>query len=273
MRIRSVDLRAISRLWRELSEFPAAEIDQALIHYLDSAARLIGAENAGWIGAVRREAGPTDEMNGWRPRAVHLLHPSPARDRVIAELLDYMSRDIVDPHVKAIVAGAGTTRACLRRELIDDETWRRSWLYNDFLRVVDVEDRLVGAHAVAGTAESYVYLDRGPRDPAFGERERDLLHLLLAGAPDFHRETMAARGLLTILARLSPREREVLRLLLTDLTEKEIAERLGLTARTTHQYVVSVLRKIGVRGRVGLMARWLRWSRGGGAAPDHTTEE
>jgi hypothetical protein len=53
----------------------------------------------------------------------------------------------------------------------------------------------------------------------------------------------------------------VLRLLLTDRSEKEIAERLGIGWRTTHDYTVSILRKFGVRGRVGLMASWLRYSR------------
>jgi DNA-binding NarL/FixJ family response regulator len=50
----------------------------------------------------------------------------------------------------------------------------------------------------------------------------------------------------------------VLRLLLTNMSEREIATDLGLTWRTTHQYVVVILRKFGVHGRVGLMALWLQ---------------
>ena len=33
---------------------------------------------------------------------------------------------------------------------------------------------------------------------------------------------------------------------------------LGLTPRTTHQYVVAILRKWNVKGRLGLRAMWLR---------------
>ncbi len=49
----------------------------------------------------------------------------------------------------------------------------------------------------------------------------------------------------------------MLRLLLTDMTEKEIADKLGLTAATAHSYVTGVFRKVGVSGRAGLAALWL----------------
>lgn len=57
---------------------------------------------------------------------------------------------------------------------------------------------------------------------------------------------------------LSPQERRVLQLLLTDAPEKEIAARLGLAESTIHSYVASIFRKFGVRGRKGLMSLWLQ---------------
>lgn len=57
---------------------------------------------------------------------------------------------------------------------------------------------------------------------------------------------------------LSPQERRVLELLLTDATEKQIAARLGIAESTTHSYVTAVFRKFGVRGRAGLMSLWLQ---------------
>ncbi|MFX1767850.1 PAS domain S-box protein [Paraburkholderia sp. A1RI-2L] len=56
---------------------------------------------------------------------------------------------------------------------------------------------------------------------------------------------------------LAPYERRVLKLLLTEATEKQIAERLGLAVSTTHSYITGIYRKFGVRGRAGLMSRWL----------------
>lgn len=63
---------------------------------------------------------------------------------------------------------------------------------------------------------------------------------------------------LLAVAHLAPHENKVLQLLLTDATEKQIAEQLGLAVSTTHSYVTVIFRKFGVRGRAGLMALWLK---------------
>ena len=76
---------------------------------------------------------------------------------------------------------------------------------------------------------------------------------------------MLNRGLLHATAPLASYELKVLQLLLTDATEKQIAERLGLAVSTTHSYVTSIFRKFGVRGRAGLMSLWL--NQHGGVAP------
>jgi PAS domain S-box-containing protein len=57
--------------------------------------------------------------------------------------------------------------------------------------------------------------------------------------------------------RLAPNERRVLELLLTEATEKQIAEKLGLAPSTVHSYVTGIFRKFNVRGRAGLMSLWL----------------
>lgn len=65
---------------------------------------------------------------------------------------------------------------------------------------------------------------------------------------------------------LSPQERRVLELLLTDAAEREIALRMGLAESTLHSYVASIFRKFGVRGRKGLMSLWLQHRAGTEAA-------
>jgi DNA-binding CsgD family transcriptional regulator len=258
MDIRDEDLRAVARLWGELAEFPAAQADEALRHCFTRLASLIGAENLFWVGATRDgDTAPGGaRLQGWWPKAVGWLHPSTQHDRVVGEILRHMKENVVDPQTEALVQRAGVTRAFLRAELVDDATWERSWLVNESMRPCGVEYRMVGAHALDARSESYIGLDRGPRERPFAMRERDLLHLFLMGCPGFHREQLLVRGF--AYPPLTPRERDVLRLLLTDLSEREIGESLGLTWRTTHQYVVSILRKFGVKGRIGLMALWLR---------------
>lgn len=56
---------------------------------------------------------------------------------------------------------------------------------------------------------------------------------------------------------LAPHEHKVLELLLTDATEKQIAQVLDLAVSTTHGYVTAIFRKFGVRSRAGLMSLWL----------------
>jgi DNA-binding NarL/FixJ family response regulator len=60
------------------------------------------------------------------------------------------------------------------------------------------------------------------------------------------------------LESLSPRLRQTLGCLLEGHSEKEIADRLGLSATTIHQYVTTLYRHFGVQSRAQLMAQTLR---------------
>ena len=56
---------------------------------------------------------------------------------------------------------------------------------------------------------------------------------------------------------LSPREREVLDVLLRGHSEKLAADRLGLSSHTVHQYVKRLFRAFGVSSRAELMAEFI----------------
>jgi DNA-binding CsgD family transcriptional regulator len=68
---------------------------------------------------------------------------------------------------------------------------------------------------------------------------------------------MLHHGLLIARAPLTPMERRLVNLLLTERVEKEIAYELALTLATTHTYITGLFRKFGVSGRSGLTALWL----------------
>jgi DNA-binding CsgD family transcriptional regulator len=68
---------------------------------------------------------------------------------------------------------------------------------------------------------------------------------------------MLHHGLLIAKAPLTPTERRLLNLLLTERVEKEIACDLDLTLATPHTYIAGLFRKFGVSGRAGLTALWL----------------
>lgn len=261
MYISDHDFQRVSRLWRELADIPAASPDEALRHCLHGVAQLIGVSNVAWVGATRDSASPAgDPMAGWRPRAVEWLHPTPHMEKLYAELLSKIALRDADPHTVAMARRHGQTRAHLCEDLVDGQHWQNSWLYNEVWRPTGQSDQITSAYSVDASNESYLVIDRAGNDAAFTARERDLLLIFLQGSGSFHRELMRARGVWDSRERLGVSEKEVLRLLLTDRSEKEIAAECGLTPATVHQYAVGLYRKFGVRGRVGLLAYWLRFA-------------
>ena len=94
----------------------------------------------------------------------------------------------------------------------------------------------------------------GRPDAAAPEAAAALHCLLELGAEP---EAMRARTLLTLLpdgddvplSALTPREREVLRLIVDGLTNREIAERLIVSHHTVHRHVTNLLRKLALSSR------------------------
>jgi RNA polymerase sigma factor (sigma-70 family) len=56
------------------------------------------------------------------------------------------------------------------------------------------------------------------------------------------------------LSRLTPREREVLELLLGGLTQEQIAERLVISPKTVGTHIQNILTKLGVHSRAQAVA-------------------
>ena len=256
------DQSAVIRLWNELAEFPASSSQEALRHCLGSLAEMVGATNVFWLGSTRQagweKSAPNDPLFGWRPRATVYLHTSETRQRGYAIAMEMVRKNQPDPQTIAATRGFGRSRSHLREELVATHDWEHSWLYHEVLRPSCIDDRMVSAYAAAPTAESYLVLDRESHSTSFRRRERDIVAFFLSSGRVFHRELLQSYGLLNATQPLSARERDVLRLLLTGETEREIAYALGLTPGTVHQYVVTVLRKFGARSRTDLMAQWLR---------------
>lgn len=259
--LKNADMRLLTTLWRELTEAPAAEGDAALRHCLARLASHIGASNAVWVASSRETAATTNAMAGWRIRVAEHLHCRDERQQMARALTGALAAGESDPFVDAIVRNAGRTRCHLRHELVDDAVWHGSWFVREALADERIDDRLSGSFAAAPGCEAHLALDRRRGERPFGERERDLLGFFLVGSATFQRELLRARGLLGAEAPLSAREHDVLRLLLSDACEKEIAQRLNIGHRTVHQHAASLYAKFGVRGRVGLMALWLRQPR------------
>ncbi len=256
------DQDAIVRLWHELAEFPASSPQEALGHCLRELTRMVGAVNCVWVGAAReknwRRSAPADPLLGWRPRLSIALYPTDAWRRAYEAGVAAVRKNHCDPHTIALVGRFGQNRCHLREELVGDCEWKPHWIYRDVMTPLGIGDRLVCISAAAPRAESYLVFDRESRTRPFGRRERDLLRFFLRGSALLHREQLQCHGLLDSCEPLRARESEVLRLLLTGASEREIAGAMGISSGTAHQYVVIVLRRFGAHSRAELMAQWLR---------------
>jgi DNA-binding CsgD family transcriptional regulator len=245
----------VHRLWDELAVYEASKHEAAVMHLLRTVAEMIDAQNAYWMGAVRLSPDERDPLLGWRPRILRYLHPSPEIDAYTRQKLRSLNRDEVDEVAAAHARLAGSYRALRRCDLMPSE-WFTSEAYAGCL-ALGLYDSLLVAAPVGPTAEVYYGFIRTRPDYPFTEAERDLSLFAIRGLAWFHRQILLAHGLLVASSPLSPMERRVLSLLLTDRSEKVIAAELTVSPSTVHTYVRDVLRKFGVSGRTGLTALWL----------------
>ena len=244
-------------LWDELAGFDAARSDEALSHFMSQLCTLAGASNASWMGTVRLDDSfPEDPVKGWRPRSIRFLHPTPPLDDAVREQVGKLEQGIVDITTIRNVEGAGTFRANRLCDLVGPE-WFESSYYQTYFLGVGTVDAMWVAFPVNEDAESWFGIHRALGSPSFTEDERDAVAYALRGIKWFHRQLMLSHGLLVAETVLTATERRVLHLLLTGLSEKQIAEKLERSYHTTHECVTAIFRKFGVNSRASPMALWL----------------
>jgi DNA-binding CsgD family transcriptional regulator len=261
MHVRDRDARGVAALIGEIGEFPAADYEEALAHMLGGLGRLIGCTNTFWL-AGRKDSlrSAEDPMAGWRPHAIRYHLYSEERQKLAAQLSERLlpgSRSAYsgDARAHGRDAVSAAPRARRRRGLVELVAGERISPAAESLG--SIAERLQ-----PGSFHRILRRDRPrPRRQAVRRAGTRPLRLFQLGSSRFHKDTLRTFGLLRTSNPLSPRERQILRLLLTDMTEGEIAAALSLSKGTVHQYTVSVLRKLGVKRRTGLLALWLRTDR------------
>jgi DNA-binding CsgD family transcriptional regulator len=96
------------------------------------------------------------------------------------------------------------------------------------------------------------------RPDAFSEQDERVLADLAAHASGAYRQLEASVRHL----RLTPRQSQVLALIASGLSDKEVATRLGLAHRTVRTHVDRLLREHGLHSRTEAVAAWLRGKQG-----------
>lgn len=247
---------AIHRLWDELSDHDASQADVALTHLMTVLSKLGGIANVTWAGAVRMgDAAEGDPLQGWRVGRYRSLGPigEDTEDRHFGQILDVWERREVDPSFLLPLREVGTFRTySLRKGL--PASWFASPFYRTHYGAVGIYDAVFVAFPLNPDCESHFGFYSG--EPIADETVAQLA-FALRGLKWFHRQLMLSEGLLVASSPLTPTERRVLQLLLTDASEKTVAFQLGVAPSTAHQHVLSIYRKYGVRSRVALMRLWL----------------
>ncbi len=241
----------VHRLWDDLSDFEVGQSDAAAHRLMTVLAEQTDLVDITWAGAVRLTRGPrsesSDVMRRWRVAAALALHgPILAPHRI-------WDQPESDPSLDIPLRDLGQFRTyTFRRELA--EPWFHSPFYQSHYGARGVEDAAFVAFPINEDCESHFgFWARRP----LTDEQVALFTYALRGVKWFHRRLMLSHGLLLASSPLSPTERKVLQLLLTKASEQHIAGEIGLADSTTHQHVVAIYRKFGVRSRAGLMSLWL----------------
>lgn len=243
-------------LWDTLSDFEARQTEQAATFLMQQLCALSGAWNATWAGAVRLDSSArNDPLQGWRVAAVQALLPvaSAPEEQHFRDILKVWEKREIDPSFLLPMREVGTFRSyALRRDLPAE--WFTSAFYQRHYESVGIRDALFVAFPINEDSESHFgFYAREPFSEADGRR----LVYAMRGIKWFHRRLMLSHGLLTASMPLTPTERRILQLLLTEASEKEISRNMEIAPSTAHQHVSSLFRKFGVRSRAGLMSAWL----------------
>lgn len=219
------------------------------------------ADNAAWIGGARLADGARalrDPLLGWRARSFVFLHPPDENEAALVEQILADRRDEFHLTAVATVKLAGAFRVHrLRDGFVDFEALRRNSALSGFLRSARGRRPALGRHAAHAGGQSYFVFDKRNTQSRFTAADARLAGDTLRGLAWLQRQLAYSHGLSLVEQPLTPMERRVIRHLLSEKSEKEIAAALKQSEHTTHSHIKEIYRKFGVKGRAGLMAIWL----------------
>ncbi len=250
-RLRFKDLRDVYLLVGECLELRVSP-DAWNRHLIEGASRMVGA-----VGGVCIELqAPSPAHPPSRISFIDWGFDSPAHR---THWLRYMDDGEFarNPLMPGMLQRARPVAVYRRRSVIDDATWYRSSTFRAYMREGGVDDG-VGALAVYRDGRAHALgVHRELLDRPLELRHERKIRLLYAEIAKRIGAELAS-WLLGPGQGLTPRERQVLELLLGGDSEKLIARRLGLSPHTVHDYVKAVYRAFGVHSRSELCARGCR---------------
>jgi len=168
----------------------------------------------------------------------------------------------VTPEFTPLAKGSGDCVTRLRRHMWDDASWYRSKTYQQHHAPAGIDDYVISICRIPGTdRSSSMWFHGAVGGERFGRRAWYIVNLAhceltsMIGGP-------LASTLQATPALLPPRRREALEFLLAGMSEKQVADAMGIRVTTAHEHVQAVYKHFGVSSRAELMAQFVRRYRG-----------
>ncbi|MGC4004753.1 MAG: helix-turn-helix transcriptional regulator [Pirellulales bacterium] len=142
-----------------------------------------------------------------------------------------------------------------RKMIIDDRTWAESPIAARW-RTAGFDSYMISIYPLGDNRYSSIGLQRRVGSPEFTDRERNIVHVLFQQVDWLHRDGADAPANSQFIE-LSPRERQVLMLLLGGDSRKLVASKLKLSEYTVGDYLKEIYRKFSVNSRSQLLSHFI----------------
>lgn len=222
--------------------------EEPSFHFLNGLARMTHSQVVLWIAASNLSLAGEPSIDdvkdiGWstssdRERVYSYVSATPLQDDPLCAAVFSMNEPLV-------------TRS--RSEAMTTSNWANTHVRNDIHRPSGVDDSLLSISRMPGTRTSVLGFKRAWGEKPYGEEESSLVHLVHAECGWIF-DSPSPRRPKARAADWSPRERDVLEMLLTGASEKMGAAKLNLSPHTFHGYVKTIYKKLRIGSRAELMA-------------------
>jgi DNA-binding CsgD family transcriptional regulator len=248
------DVEAVLRLASLAADpFSTSHAQQRKSELFSGLCQLLEADVWTWItGQV-----PLEKSHG--VATICLLDGGWQSDQERAKGVGLLTHPAFQTAIDEIVREAFLKQRCLtelRRHRIDDQAWQ-SCPAGQAWREAGFDHFLCSILPRAGGLYSGVRYYRRVGKPAFCERDRSLVALAFENVCWLHPIAASPTSANGALCSLSPRERQVMLLLLEGDSRKEVARKLSLSQHTVADYLKVIYRKLGVCSRGELLAKYL----------------
>ncbi len=249
----SVRMQQVERVLRIIAEVRECDPHERKLHLIQGLLHIVGGRSAAVLNVSDFRAGGRG-----KPSDIVIATHDESLGRLFSAYQSDGAR--INPALARLMemrpAADSPVRVMTRSELIGDADWYRTPFVAEHLRAANVDDGIcaVRYRATSGLVRGFAMV-RGWGDRPFEPEDAALVHIFTSAADDLFDSD--GPGSPRPQRPLTPRESQVLELLLGGQNEKQFAECLGLSIHTIHQYTKAVFRAFGVSGRAELMAKFI----------------